>query len=163
MTANQILNIYGQPALTTFTSSNGVKIGVAQSLVQFHTSNYNVAYGAQQTVAQLNQKLQTLTQQLATATTGLQGATTFSDIQKYSGSIASINAQITAVKAALQQAELSEKLQVQQNTAAQAITRSAQAQAMQAADYQTIDQGPLQGVPVGDMDLTKTTLQWGSN
>ena len=73
MTADQILSIYQQPALTTFTSAAGVKIGTATSLVQFHTANYNTAYGAQQTVAQLNQKLQTETQQLATATIQLTG------------------------------------------------------------------------------------------
>jgi hypothetical protein len=158
LTADQILSTYQQPALTTFTASNGVRVGTAQSLFQFETANYNTAYGAQQTVSRLNQQLQTLTKELATATSSLQAATTTSDVQKYQGIVSSLHAQIDAVKAALQQAELSEKLQTQQNNAAGAITRSAQAQATTAADLQVIDEG-LNGLPLGNFS---TPQLWGS-
>src|SRR5208282_1182638 len=157
MTADQILAIYGQPGLTMFTASNGVRVGTAQSLFQFQVSDYNTAYGAQQTVSRLNQQLQTQTQQLAQATSAMQAATTQSEVQKYQATISALHASIDAVKAALAQAELSEKLQTQQNNAAGAITRAAQAQATEAADLQVIDQG-LSGLPMGNFEQPQL---WG--
>jgi len=157
MTANSILQTYGQPALTTFTASNGVRVGTAQSLVQFQTANYNTAASAQQRVATLNQQLQTLTQQLAAATSGMQSATTQSAVQKYQATISALHASIDATRAALQEAELSQQLQTQQNNAAQQISRAAQAQAVQASDYQAIDQG-LNGLPMGNFSQP---VLWG--
>jgi hypothetical protein len=160
LTANQILSTYRQPGLITFTASNGMRIGTAQSLFQFNTATYNASVGAQATVQQLNQKLQTLTQQLAQATSAMQSASTTSAVQKYQASISALEASIQATKAALQQAELSEKLQVQQNQAAEQITRAAQAQAIEASDLQVIDQG-LMGLPMGQMQ--GQPILWNQN
>jgi flagellar biosynthesis chaperone FliJ len=159
LTANQILSIYRQPALTTFSASNGVRVGTAQSLFQFQTANYNTAAGAQQTVATLNQKLQTLTQQLAAATSAMQSATTQSRVQKYQATISALHASIDATRAALQEAEFSQRLQTQQNNSAQQITRAAQAQATEASDLQNIDQG-LDGLPLGNF---QQPVLWNAN
>jgi DNA repair exonuclease SbcCD ATPase subunit len=159
MTTNQILSLYQQPALTTFTASNGVRVGTAQSLVQFQTANYNTAASAQQRVATLNQQLQTLTQQLAAATSGMQSATTQAQVQKYQASISALHASIDATKAALQEAEFSQQLQTQQNNAAQQISRAAQAQATEASDLQNIDQG-LNGLPLGNFSQPQL---WNAN
>jgi hypothetical protein len=150
LTADQILQIYGQPGLSTFTSSNGLKIGTAQSLFQFNVTNYNALESAKQTVTRLTQQLQTETKDLATATSAMQSATTTSAVQKYQSTIASLHASIDTTKAALQAAELSLKLQTEQTNTAQRITQAAQAQATQIADYKVIDQG-LNGLPMGQM------------
>jgi hypothetical protein len=162
LTADNILQIYQQPGLPSIIASNGVALGTPQSLIQFNTANYNTAAGAQDTVARLNQKLQAQTQELATATSALQAATTTSAVQKYQGVVASLHAQIAATEAALKQAELSEQLQLQQNNNAQQLAHDAETTAQHMADLQVIDEGPLQGIPVGDLDLTKS-VQWGSN
>jgi hypothetical protein len=159
MTANSILQTYGQPALTTFTASNGVRVGTAQSLFQFQTANYNTAVGAQQTMSRLNQQLQTLTQQLAQATSAMQAATTQSQVQKYQATISALHASIDATKAALQSAEFSQRLQTEQNNAAQQISRAAQAQATAVSDLQNIDQG-LTGLPLGNF---QSPVLWNQN
>ena len=158
MTAESIMNVYGQPAFNGFTASNGVHVGAAQSLFQFSTANYNTAAGAQQTVQRLTQQLQTQTQQLAAATASLQAATTTADVQKYQGVIAGLHSAITATQAALEQAKFSQQLQTQQNNSAQQITREMQAQQTEAEDLQAIDQG-LTGLPVGQMNQP---ILWGS-
>jgi hypothetical protein len=159
LTADNILQNYQQPELIEFTGANGVRIGAAQSLFQFQVSNYNTEAGAQQTVAALNQKLQTLTQQLAQATSAMQAATTQSEVQKYQATISALHASTDATRAALQEAELSEHLQTQQNNNAQEITRSNQAQTIQAADVQAIDAG-LNQLPLGNLD---TPQLWNSS
>lgn len=150
-TANQILQTYKQPLLTSFTASNGVTVGPAQSLFQFQAANYNVATNSQQTIATLNQQLQTLSQQLAAATSAMQAATTQSAVQKYQATISGLHASIDAVNGAIQQAKLSAQFQTQQNNSAEQITRSAEAQVIQASDYKAIDEG-LNGLPLGNLN-----------
>ncbi len=141
ITADQILDIYGQQGFNGFTAANGIHIGAAQSLINFQVSNYNIDKGAQQTVATLNQKLAALTQQLAAATNAMESSTTQSQVQKYQSVINALHASIDATNGALQQARFSVQLQTQQNNAAQTISQNMTLQKAAAEAYQAIDAG----------------------
>jgi hypothetical protein len=158
ITLQQIENIYGISQFNGFTSANGLHIGQAQSLINFYTSNYNVAGGAQQSLATLNAKKQTLTQQRDAAIAQLQSASDQSAVQKQSAIIVALNGAIADVNASIAQAVHNANLQIAQNNQAQAISQNVALQQQAAAAYQGIDQD-LSNLPVQGF---RSNVLWGN-
>jgi hypothetical protein len=73
-----------------------------------------------------------------------------------------LNGSLSDINEHIKQISEQGNLQRVKTQTAQEISRTAQMQQTQANDYQVIDQGPMKGVPVGDLDLTKS-VRWGVN
>lgn len=157
ITANQILQMYGQPVWNGFTSSNGTHIGPNGGMIQFEAANYNVDNSTQVTLTALRQKLQTAMQDKATAVNALQSATDENAREKEKGIIAALDGTIAQIHKQMDQAVQAGAIQKSQNNAAAAIYQATNAQQQQAADLQAIDQG-FTGVPMGNF---RQPTYWG--
>jgi DNA integrity scanning protein DisA with diadenylate cyclase activity len=145
---NFILSGYNLPNWNGFQTSSGLPVLPGQGMFQFQTGTWNVANNAQQQLATLDQQRQRLQQQRDAALSSLQSATTASDVQKYTAVVQALNAGIAEVAQAEQELNHRTAYQTQQLQSGQQIFNTSQAQAQQAADYQTIDAG-LNGLPMG--------------
>ena len=123
VTAEQIMGLYNQ-SLTGLTTSGGFHVPPAQGLIQFSTSNYNVASGAQDSITKLIATKTDLTQARDTAIGQMKAATDQSEVQKDQAIISSLNGAIAGVDASIQQAVQTANLQVQKNNAADQVYKA---------------------------------------
>ena len=117
------MGLYNQ-SLTGMTTSGGFHVPPAQGLIQFSTSNYNVASGAQDSITKLIATKTDLTQARDTAIAQMKAASDQSEVQKDQAIISSLNGAIAGVDASIQQAVQTANLQVQKNNAAEQVYQS---------------------------------------
>ncbi len=111
-------------SLNGLTSTGGFKIPPAQGLIQFSTSNYNVASGAQDSITKMIGTKTDLTQARDTAIAQMKAASDQSEVQKDQAIISSLNGAIAGVDASIQQAVQTANLQVQKNNAAEQVYKA---------------------------------------
>lgn len=123
LTAEQIMGLYSN-SLTGLTTAGGFKIPPAQGLIQFSTSNYNVAQTTIDKIDPLTQQKLQLTQARDSAIAAMKAATDQSEVQKDQAIITSLNGAIADVNASIQQAAAISNLQIQKNQAADQVYRA---------------------------------------
>jgi hypothetical protein len=123
VTAEQIMGLYNQ-SLTGMTTSGGFHVPPAQGLIQFSTSNYNVASGAQDSITKMIATKTDLTQARDTAIAQMKAASDQSEVQKDQAIISSLNGAIAGVDASIQQAVQTANLQMQKNNAAEQVYKA---------------------------------------
>lgn len=123
VTAEQIMGLYNQ-SLTGMTTSGGFHVPPAQGLIQFSTSNYNVASGAQDSITKMIATKTDLTKARDTAIAQMKAASDQSEVQKDQAIISSLNGAIAGVDASIQQAVQTANLQMQKNNAAEQVYKA---------------------------------------
>lgn len=160
VTAEQIMGLYDQ-SLNGLTTSGGFHIPPAQGLIQFSTSNYNVAQTTIDKITPLTQQKLQLTQARDSAIAMMKAASDQSAVQKQQAIISSLNGAIADVDASIQQAVQSSNLQTQKNQAAEQVYQSAvtvQSVNTLNASVKT-EIGTLEGLSTGFGDAP----HWGGN
>jgi hypothetical protein len=160
LTAEQIMGLYSN-SLNGLTTSGGFHIPPAQGLIQFSTSNYNVAQTTIDKIDPLTQQKLQLTQARDTAIAQMKAAPSQSEAQKEQAIIDSLNGAIADVNASIQQAAAISNLQIQKNQAAEQVYQGAvtvQSVNTLNASVKT-EIGTLEGLSTGFGDAP----HWGGN
>ena len=123
VTAEQIMGLYDQ-SLNGLTTSGGFYIPPEQGLIQFSTSNYNVAQTTIDKIDPLTQQKLQLTQARDAAIAAMKAASDQSEVQKDQAIITSLNGALADVDASIQQAAAISNLQMQKNQAAERVYQS---------------------------------------